>query len=498
MAGIDRWIAHWADHRPEHRALVLEGVAIGYAELDRRLQAMAALLVERAVGPGDRVAFCGLNRIEQLVALFACGRTGAILVPLNNRLSVAEHRYQLHDAAPVVALVTDGFGSALERAAPSLPTVDLDSVDLSQRPVAPAEADAADRVVQGDDPVLMVYTSGTTGRPRGVVHTHRSLLHTVLNGVAHQDLTAVDRVLTVLPLFHVGGLNIQTLPALYVGATVVLQRRFDPGRYLALVAEHRPTQSLVVPAVMDALLRHPDFDATDLSSLRGLNSGSSVVPEHLIRGFLDRGVPVGQVYGATETGPTAVVLRYDDGAERIGSCGKAALHTELRIVDDQGLDVSPGTAGEILVRGPNLFDHYWNQPEATAAAFVDGWYRTGDVARADGDGFVFIEDRLGDVLISGGENVYPAEVENALAEHPAIDQVAVIGLPDERWGEIPVAVIESQQGRPTPSVDELRSWCTDRLARYKQPRQVVVVDELPRTALGKVRKQALRDRLRER
>ncbi len=506
MATIDRWIAHWAEHRPDHPAVRFERRSLTYLQLPHHVLAMVRWRAGRGVGHGDRVVFYGLNRPEQLILLFACARIGAILVPLNNRLSVAEHRYQLADADPVLALATDGFGEALAAARPgaatgSMAIVDLDAdqgwtaTGIDPTTGAAEREGSAAGAVGADDAVLMVYTSGTTGRPKGAIHSQRSLFHTVLNGVAQQDLTADDRVLTVLPLFHVGGLNIQTLPALHVGATVQLQRRFDPGDCLEAIADYRPTQTLFVPAVMQAVLAHPDSASVDFGSLRGLNAGSSVIPEHLIRGFMDRGVPVGQVYGSTETGPTAIVLRYEDGPAHVGSCGKAALHTELRIVDGDDADVGPGVAGEILVRGPHLFVGYWRQPSATAAAFVDGWYRTGDVARRDDQGFVHIEDRLDDVLISGGENVYPAEVESVLLEHPGIGQVAVIGRADARWGDIPVAVIEAVGDRPVPTVEELRAWCNDRLARFKQPRAIVVVDELPRTALGKVTKHLLRQRL---
>ena len=501
MTGIDRWIEHWADHRPGHPAVILDDSIVTYRDLARRVGVQADRLRVSGVARGDRVAFCGFNRIEQLEVLLACARIGAVLLPLNNRLAVGELRFQLDDADPALALVADGFGPTVaEAGSPDLTILDADADAGGGAGPRRGEA-AAGPPSGGDDPLLLVYTSGTTGRARGAVHTHRSVLFTVLNGVAHQDLTAEDRVLTMLPLFHVGGLNIQTLPALYVGATVILQHRFDPDETLDLIARHRPTQTLVVPAVMASLMAHPDFDRTDLTSLRGVNSGTSVVPEHLIRGFLGRGLPVGQVYGATETGPTSVVLRYEDGADHVGSCGRAALHAELRIVGRDGVDVERGEAGEILIRGPHVFHHYHRLAADTAAAFVDGWYRTGDVGRHDDDGWLFIEDRLGDVLISGGENVYPAEVENTLIEHPAIGAVAVVGRPDDRWGEIPVAFVEpvAPTGDPDqpmpPTVEELRSWCADRLARYKQPREVVVVDELPRTALGKVTKQVLRDRL---
>jgi fatty-acyl-CoA synthase len=247
--------------------------------------------------------------------------------------------------------------------------------------------------------------------------------------------------------------------------------------------------------MLRAVSSHPTFAATDISSLAGINSGSSVVPADVMAPFFDRGVPVGQVYGTTETGPTAVVLGYDEAAAHIGSCGREAAHTELRIVDGDGADVAAGAAGELWLRGPHLFSGYWNAPEATAAAFAaGGWFRTGDIGYRDAEGYVFIADRIKDVVITGGENVYPAEIEPVLAEHPAIAEVAVIARPDGRWGEIPVAVIV-----PTPgsrlSIDELRGWCDGRLARFKQPRAIAVVDELPRTALGKVKKHELRHRL---
>jgi fatty-acyl-CoA synthase len=481
-------VLHWADHRPAHPAIVFGDATISYAELETAVGCEAGRLAALGVERGDRVALCALNRVEFLTVLFACARIGAVLVPLNHRLSVGELTFQLDDAAPRVALAGDGFVEHVGRAAPALPVVDLD------RERATEEAGLVSTGGSASDPVLMMYTSGTTGRPKGAVHTGSSLLYTVLNGVAHQDLAADHRILSPLPMFHVGGLNIQTLPALYVGATVHLHRTFDPTAVLADIAAHRMTHTLLVPAMLAALVDHPDFATTDLASLRGITSGSSVVPAHLIRPFVDRGIPIGQVYGSTETGPTAVVLRYEH-ADRVGSCGKPALHTEVRLVDDRGRDVPDDAPGEVLLRGPNIFREYWHAPDATADVFVDGWYRTGDVGRRDGDGFLHIEDRLKDMLISGGENVYPAEVENVLAEHPEIAEVAVIGRHDPRWGEVPVAVVVPTDPKCPLTLDALREWSADRLARYKQPTELIVVDSLPRTALGKVTKHELRAEL---
>lgn len=482
---VDSWISAWSGS--ERIAFRFEGRAISYAELDDRIGVTAARLAEYGVSFGDRVAFCGLNRVEVFEALFACARLGAIFLPLNNRLSTAELRYQLDESDPKLVLTTDGFDASLRQAAH-----DHTVRDLEAEPFAGSATRGSGVGPSPDSPVLMVYTSGTTGHPKGALLSHDALLHTVLNGVDHQGLTADDRIIAPLPTFHVGGLNIQTLPTLFVGGEVVLMRRFDPARVLDLITEYRPTQTLLVPAMLSAVAGHLRFGETDFSCLVGINTGSSVVPEAVMRPYFERGVPVGQVYGATETGPTSIVLRYDEAADRMASCGRPALHTELRIVDRaSGVDVHPGDDGELWLRGPNLFSSYWNDAEASREAFADGWYRTGDVGHQDAEGFVYISDRVKDVVISGGENIYPAEVENVLLEHPDIEELAVLGRPDERWGEMPVVVLVPVAGAEI-DLEGLRRWCDGRLARYKQPREVVVVDALPRTALGKVQKHLLR------
>jgi len=285
-------------------------------------------------------------------------------------------------------------------------------------------------------------------------------------------------------MFHVGGLNNQTLPALLAGATVTLHRRFDPGRWLADVATRRPSLSLLVPATMQAVIGHPDWARTDLSCLKLLVTGSMVVPESLIREFHERGVPVGQIYGSTETSPIAIVLTREDALRKVGSTGKAALHCEVKLVQ-----------GEICVRGPNVMRRYWNDPVATAAVLdAEGWFHSGDLARIDEDGFYWIMGRSKDVIISGGENVYPAELENVLADCPAIAESAVVGVPDAKWGEAACAVVVRQPG---VALDEaaVLSLFRDRLARYKHPRRVVFTDALPKNALGKVQKQELKKRL---
>jgi len=413
------------------------------------------------VGHGERVAYLGYNGPRMLVLLFALARAGAVLVPLNWRLTAAEHRAILADCAPRFLVAEGEF---LEHAA---------TLGVPLGPAAgalPVATDGADA-----DDVLIVYTSGTTGRPKGAVLTQEALLWNGFNGIHAHDLGQADHVLTALPMFHVGGLNNQTLPALLAGAMVTLQRRFDPSLWLAEVGARRPTVSLLVPAAMQAVIAHPAWATTDLSSLKMLNAGSMVVPDSLIRAFHERGVPVGQIYGCTETSPIATVLLKEDAARRLGSAGKAAPHCEVRLVE-----------GEVQVRGPNLMRGYWNDPVATAAAFAPGgWFRTGDLGRFDGDGFLWIMGRTKDVIISGGENVYPAELENVLADCPAIAEAAVVGVADAKWGEAACACIVRRH-----PIDEaaVLALFRDRLAKFKHPRRVVFLDALPRNVMGKVQK----------
>ena len=424
--------------------------------------------IERAtrcldVRKGERVAWLGYNSPDMLVLLFALSRLGAILVPLNWRLTAAEHQAIVADCSPKWIFCDPEFESHCR----NLPV-----------PIGKFTG-TADPELQGSDSddLLIVYTSGTTGRPKGAVLTQSALLWNGFNSIHAHDLRQSDHVLTVLPFFHVGGLNIQTLPALLAGATVTLHRRFEPGPWLADVAARRPTLSLLVPATMQAVIAHPDWDRTDLSSLRMLNSGSMVVPGSLIRAFHRRGVPVGQVYGCTETAPIAIVLLKEDAERKPGSAGKPAPHCEVKLVD-----------GEILVRGPNVMRGYWNDPAATAAALTaEGWFRTGDLASIDGEGYYWIKGRSKDVIISGGENIYPAELENVLADCPEIAEAAVIGVEDMKWGESAVAcvVLRSQSKLDESQIQDLFK---DRLARFKHPRRVVFLDGLPKNAMGKVQK----------
>jgi len=459
---LSRIIERWAAQCPGKTALHCDGVDVSYRDFWFRIDQTARSL---AVQKGDRVAWLGYNSPDMLVLLFALARLGAILVPLNWRLTAAEHRVILEDCRPKWL----AFDGDFEPHARQLGT-----------PPIEFKFNANPELVGSDaDELLIVYTSGTTGRPKGAVLAQSALLWNGYNAIHAHDLGQSDHVLSALPMFHVGGLNNQTLPALLAGATVTLHKRFDPGLWLADVAARKPTISLLVPATIQAVISHPDWAKTDLSSLKMLNAGSMVVPDSMIRAFHARGVPVGQIYGCTETAPIAVVLLKEDAMRKVGSAGKPALHCEVKLVD-----------GEVWVRGPNVMCCYWNDPAATEAVLTpDGWFRTGDLARIDEDGFYWIIGRSKDVIISGGENIHPAELENVLADCPQIAEAAVVGVDDPKWGESACACVVRKS-----SIDEqeVLSLFRDRLAKFKHPRRVVFLDSLPRNAMGKVLKQDLK------
>jgi fatty-acyl-CoA synthase len=485
---LSSWLDRRADLMPDQTALVFEGETIAYRALADQVAATAHYLKHAlAIVPGDRIGLIALNRPEYLSLLFACARLGAMLVPINWRLAPPEQIVILRDADARLLILEPEFDAIARLAASELPACRQLAL-----PLAVGEARELDDPSVGYDArLLIVYTSGTTGRPKGAVLTQNALLWNAVNSIAAHDLSSSDRVLITIPMFHVGGLNMQTVPALHAGATVHLHRRFDPAATLAAIRDARITVTVLVPAQLAAILDHPDWPGADLSSLRLITTGASVVPPHLIEPFLARGVPVINIYGATETAPIATTLSPADAARKPGSCGKAALHCALRLVDDAGRAVAAGARGEVLVRGPNLLLEYWRLPEATREALVDGWFHTGDIGHLDDEGFLYIDDRKKEVIISGGENVYPAEVEAVLAGMAEIAEVAVVPRAHPKWGEVPVAVVVCRPGAALTEAGILQAF-EGRIARYKHPRAVVFVDRLPRNAMGKIEKFKLR------
>jgi fatty-acyl-CoA synthase len=487
-------IARNAAFTPGKPAIIFEGEALSYSALDARIaRAAGALKNQLGISRGDRIAILSLNRPDYLVLLYACARLGALLVPLNWRSAIAEQMFIMSDAAVKVLFVEREFADVLPQLANSSVGTYVVGLDFA----APPQAHTFESLLEGgctdsrnphvgtSAPLLIVYTSGTTGRPKGAVLRQDALLW---NGVMSQhmhDLSSRDHVLTVLPFFHVGGLNIQTTPALHVGATVTIHPRFAPQPTLEAIARERPTLTVLVPATMQALINDPGWVSADLSSLKAVTTGSTIVPSAVIAPFEQRGVPVLQVYGSTETCPIAIYTRIGGDRSRPGSTGLPGLCCEAAIIDESGCELPPGSPGEIVVRGPNVFFEYWNNEAATREALQDGWYRTGDIGVRDADGYFYVRDRKKNMIISGGENIYSAEVERVLLEHPAVMDAGVIGRPDPRWDEVPVAYVV-RRPHCVVHAEELQTHVFAQLARFKVPRDIVFVDDLPRTALGKV------------
>jgi fatty-acyl-CoA synthase len=494
-------IARNAAFTPDKVALRYAGRSLTYAALAARIAAAArALKSVLGVGRGDRVAILAANHPDYLVLLYACARLGALLVPLNWRLAVPEQLFILADASVKVLLVQDAFAAVaapLRAAQRDIRIIRLadEATDTSfDNLLSQGRGDEHNPHIDATSPLLLVYTSGTTGRPKGAVLRQEALLWNAVMSQHMHDLTAGDHVLTVLPLFHVGGLNIQTTPALQIGASVTLHARFLPDATLAAIAAERPSLLVLVPSTIQALIEHPHWAKTDLSSLRALTTGSTQVPQVLIDAVSARGVPVLQVYGSTETSPIAVYTRIGGDLKRGGSTGLPGLCCEARIVDESGGEVPHGTAGEVVVRGPNVFFEYWGNRAATGEALRDGWYFSGDIGTRDCDGYFTIHDRKKNVIISGGENIYPAEIERVLHEHPAVAEAAVIGRADPKWQEVPVAYVV-RKAQSAVSADEIVAHVAAELARFKVPRDVVFVDALPRNALGKVQHFMLRQQM---
>ncbi|MBW8315428.1 MAG: AMP-binding protein [Hydrogenophaga sp.] len=498
---LDSLLQRLARERPGALALSARepaapaGPDTDFTELARWAAAVAGhLQTQHGVQAGDRVAWLGLNHPLQIVLLFALARLGALLVPLNHRLAPAEWAAVLADCQPRV-LVHDAHFASAAQSLPLPSSAACHLVSMAQLPgrlnTATTDPDSLEIAEAWDAPVLLVYTSGTTGAPKAAVHTQGNLLANMAIAAQVQDLTASDTVLTVLPLFHVGGLCLQTLPALSVGARVLLFSRFDASATLECIANERPTLTLQVPATLKALTEHPRWTGTDLSSLRAVWAGSSLLPPAPLAAFHARGVPVCNVYGSTETGPFSIALSAEHAQDHAGSCGWPAPGVEVALRDPLGAVVVPGAVGEICIRAPNVVRRYW--PDR-AACDAEGFFHSGDLAQQAPDGSFTVVGRSKDMIISGGENIYPAEIENLLLQHPLVVECSVIGQADARWGEVAVAVLVLQPGehdRPDWA-EPLQRFLEGRLARYKWPRRWLRVDALPKTALGKVQKAELK------
>ena len=473
-----------ASARGDEPAIHGPDLDLTYAELLGRAEAVAHYLThEHGLNRGDRVVYLGFNSIGLLVLVFAAARAGLMVCPLNWRLAEEELAWTIADAEPRLLVADAHHASLAEKMASARPVVQLGQINNV------ASGTTLEAPEPGPDtPLLLVHTSGATGRPKGAVLTQGAVVANAHLSWDMHAMTAADHVLTGLPMFHVGGLNIQTLPALLCGAEVTVMDRFEPGACLAAIRDTRPTLTVQVPATFQALMAHPDWEATDLSSLRAIATGSTDVPVPIIEAVHARGIPVIQIYGATETGPVVVYQKIADAREQIGSIGRAGPGVDVQITGPDGSALPVGEAGEIWLRSPTLASGYWRN-EAANAAFAGGWFRTGDVARRDENGYFWFADRIKNVIISGGENIYPAEIERVLAEMPEIAEASVVGQPDPKWGMVPVAAVVARA--PVTEADILAGF-KGKLARFKHPKAVLFVEALPRNAMGKI----LPDRVR--
>lgn len=498
---VHDWISSHRDVRPDAVAMtdLFSERSYTYRQMDERVACCAGFLRDDlGISKGDHVAILSQNSSDFIEIMFACARIGAVLVPLNYRLVADELNFITNDAEAKalfcdsdfielgkevtaycnIALVDmhgDGSNSryekGLDNAKPIYSIVDLDMNDLW----------------------LIMYTSGTTGRPKGARITHQVMQTNNLNNTTSAKLTENMVCLTFMPIFHIGGLNCFCVPTLFAGGEVIMMRAFDPAETLAALSDKNMgvTHFLGVPATFQFMCQHPDFEHFDPSGIERALVGAAPMPVPLLRIWIDKGLQLQQGYGMTETGPSVFSLPKEQALSKVGSSGKKMMFTNVRIVDEQGEEVAKGETGELWVQGGNIIESYWKRPEANQKDFVDGWFRTGDACRCDDEDFYYIVDRTKDMYISGGENVYPAEIESIIYQLEGVAEAAVIGLPDEKWGEVGCVVVVLKDGELL-SEDDILSFCDGKMAKFKLPRSVRFVDILPRNTTGKVLKTVLR------
>jgi fatty-acyl-CoA synthase len=508
--GLGSWPARRARIDPAAIALRQGPRALSYLDLARRVDTLAGSLATLGIGRGGKIGYLGPNDIATFETMFAAGRLGAVFVPLNIRLAAAEITALLADCGARVLVFGPETAALAAAAAPGSPVTDLIALDpatggldyqalATPPPGSPPEATwpgggRAGRELAEvglDDPAVLLYTSGTTGRPKGALLTHGNITFNTVNQLATTDVLASDVVLCSAPLFHVAGLGQVTLPTLFKGGTLVALPRFEPAAVLRLIPELGVTAFPAVPTMLQMLADDPGFAAADLSSLRYIVYGGSPVLARVARAWADRGVSLLQGYGMTEAAPGVLLSAPAGAAGRVLSAGVPQFFTDLALLGPDGITAPPGT-GELLARGPNVFPGYLNRPAESAAALAGGWLHTGDVVRMDPDGWGYVVGRVKDMIISGGENIYPAEVESAIAEMPGVADCAVVGVPDEQWGEVGFAVVVPRDGAAVDPA-AVRAQLAPRLARYKIPKYIRIAGQLPRTSTGKVIKAALRE-----
>ena len=492
----------WAHKAPHKIAFISGGKQYTYAQFNARVNKLANALLKLGIDRGDKVSLLMMNCVEIMEGYFAAAKIGAVAVPINFRLAPGEFSYQLNQSDSKALIYTSAFDKLVDAIRGNAPGVkDYIRIGDETTPGSHHYEDILSRMsdaepgvyVDDDDPLYIMYTSGTTGRPKGIVITHKSVLMERINSTYEFGFTSNDRALVVPPLFHTGAVAV-TMQMFYVGGTNVILERFDFTRIMPLVQEHEITVLLLMPVMWKMVMDLPDFDQYDSSSLKYAVSGASSMPiemkEQIMTKFPESGCY--ETFGLTESTTIACMLKNEDARRKVGSIGRPVINVSARVIDLEGEDVPPGRPGELILRGPTMMKEVYKNPEATQEAVRNGWLYTGDVVRMDDEGYLYVVDRIKDMIITGGENVYPAEVETVLCSNPKIQEAAVIGVPDPAWGENVTAVVVLNPGE-TMTSEEVIAFCKDNIASYKKPKRVEFMDALPRNTSGKVLKKDLRE-----
>lgn len=500
------WIRRHAERTPDRLAMfdAHTGNEITYGQFNERANRLAHFFqAELGLKQGDRVSILAGSSAEYYEVLFACSKMGAILNTLNWRLTAPELEYIIQDCQPTLFIYEAEFSKTVNTLRRSIDCQHFMVMPQDQDEIPDDEWGYEMALAQGSpdgvempalkytDTWAIIYTSGTTGQPKGAQVTYGNFFYNAVGMGQAIHLTAEDVNLNVLPTFHIGGLGLYACPTFHAGGTLVVMRNFDPQRFLNLMVEWNVSVLLLVPSIYLMLAQYPEFDKYDLSHVRSWASGGSPLPTSTVKEFEEKEIIIQQGFGMSETGPTVFLIDKENAVRKAGSVGKPILHTEVCIIDQEGLMLGPDEVGELCIRGGNVTTGYWNRPEATKETIVDGWLHSGDAVKYDSEGYYYIVDRWKDMYISGGENVYPAEVENVLYQHPAIAEVAIIGVPHPKWQEVGKAIVVLKEGQQL-SEEELIAFCQDKLAKFKIPKSAEFIDALPRNAAGKVLKRELR------
>ena len=503
MINIGDWIKKWSFLQPHKRALIFEDRPFTYQEVNLRTNQLCHFLLALGVQKGDRISVLLYNCHQYIEIFFALSKIGAILVPLNWRLAGPELEFIIRDSGSRILIFEPEFEEMLTSLRPNLKLSNGDYISvgspcpdwardyeksLLENPVHDPSLEVS---VGDEDPHILMYTSGTTGIPKGAILSHRKTFFNVLNAAMVYNLTSKDIMIISRPMFHSGGLLVESAPLLYKGGTLIVRKRFRPHEILETVQKYKVTVLELAATVYQFLLQECDLTQYDLSSIRCYFTGAERIPVAMIKEYLKKGIVISQIFGQTEAS-TITFLSPEKAASKIGSVGLPVFHGEVRIVDKEGKDVKPEEVGEIIIKGPTLMSGYWNRPDLTAGTIREGWLYTGDLARMDEEGYVYIVDREKDMYISGGENVYPAEIEKVFFAHSKIFDVAVVGVPDAKWGEVGKAFIVLKPGE-TMTEEEALKFLKGKVGKYKIPKYVEFVEELPKTASGKIQKFLLKE-----